>query len=102
MAVQRHECQLTKYLQFEAESAEGHSSSIVDLFESLRSPINFLQELEWDDEYQEGRFFTSLSKVRPFNVKSHPCFPTATVDGFQSSRAVLPLNRRAFPDGNVP
>jgi len=102
MAVQRHECQLTKYLQFEAESAEGHSSSIVDLFESLRSPINFLQELEWDDEYQEGRFFTSLSKVRPFNVKSQPCFPTATADGFQSSRAVLPLNRRPFPDGNVP
>ncbi|PPQ80348.1 hypothetical protein CVT25_003631 [Psilocybe cyanescens] len=48
---------------FEAESTEGHSSSIVDLFDSLRSPINFLQELEWADEYQEGRFFTSLSKT---------------------------------------
>ncbi|KAF5329650.1 hypothetical protein D9619_008921 [Psilocybe cf. subviscida] len=49
--------------KFEAEGAEGHSSSIVDLFDSLRSPINFLQELEWEDEYQEGRFFTSLSKT---------------------------------------
>ncbi|KAH9477087.1 hypothetical protein JR316_0011003 [Psilocybe cubensis] len=49
--------------KFEAESVEGHSSSIVDLFDSLRSPINFLQELEWADEYQEGRFFTSLSKT---------------------------------------
>jgi hypothetical protein len=37
----------------------------VDLFDSLRSPINFLQELEWEDAYQEGRFFTSLAKVGP-------------------------------------
>ncbi|KAF8841859.1 hypothetical protein BDN67DRAFT_966570 [Paxillus ammoniavirescens] len=49
--------------KFEAENAEGHSSSIVDLFDSLRSPITFLQELEWSDEYQNARFFTSLSKT---------------------------------------
>ncbi|KAH7927207.1 hypothetical protein BV22DRAFT_1085505 [Leucogyrophana mollusca] len=49
--------------KFEAENAEGHSSSIVDLFDSLRSPITFLQDLEWSDEYQEARFFTSLSKT---------------------------------------
>ncbi|KAI9571922.1 hypothetical protein HD554DRAFT_2070327 [Boletus coccyginus] len=49
--------------KFEAENTDGHSSSIVDLFESLRSPITFLQELEWSDEYQNARFFTSLSKT---------------------------------------
>ncbi|KAF8064055.1 hypothetical protein FPV67DRAFT_1503362 [Lyophyllum atratum] len=49
--------------KFEAEGAEGHSSSIVDLFDSLRSPINFLQDLEWEDEYQNGRFFTALAKT---------------------------------------
>ncbi|KAF7420843.1 hypothetical protein PC9H_011361 [Pleurotus ostreatus] len=49
--------------KFEAEATEGHSSSIVDLFESLRSPISFLQDLEWSDEYQEARFFTSLAKT---------------------------------------
>ncbi|PFH47552.1 hypothetical protein AMATHDRAFT_6645 [Amanita thiersii Skay4041] len=49
--------------KFEAEGVEGHSSSIVDLFDSLRSPINFLQELEWADDYQQARFFTSLSKT---------------------------------------
>ncbi|KAI0318044.1 hypothetical protein OF83DRAFT_1118175 [Amylostereum chailletii] len=49
--------------KFEAEGAEGHSSSIVDLFDSLRSPINFLQDLEWSDQYQEARFYTSLSKT---------------------------------------
>ncbi|EKM76561.1 hypothetical protein AGABI1DRAFT_62905 [Agaricus bisporus var. burnettii JB137-S8] len=48
--------------KFEAEGTEGHSSSIVDLFDSLRSPINFLQDLEWTDQYQEARFFTHLSK----------------------------------------
>jgi len=49
--------------KFEAEGSEGHSSSIVDLFDSLRSPINFLQDLQWSDEYQEARFFTHLSKA---------------------------------------
>ncbi|KIK25250.1 hypothetical protein PISMIDRAFT_97293 [Pisolithus microcarpus 441] len=49
--------------KFQAENADGHSSSIVDLFDSLRSPIAFLQELEWSDEYQNARFFTSLSKT---------------------------------------
>ncbi|KAI3608687.1 c2 domain protein [Moniliophthora roreri] len=49
--------------KFQAEDAEGHSSSIVDLFDSLRSPITFLQDLEWDDEYQNARFFTALSKT---------------------------------------
>jgi len=29
----------------------------------LRSPINFLQELQWANQYQEARFFTSLSNV---------------------------------------
>ena len=51
------------FLQFEAEGAEGHSSSIVDLFDSLRSPINFLLDLGWPDQYQEARFFTGLAKV---------------------------------------
>ncbi|KAG9310974.1 hypothetical protein JVU11DRAFT_8852 [Chiua virens] len=49
--------------KFEAENTDGHSSSIVDLFDSLRSPLAFLQDLEWSDEYQNARFFTSLSKT---------------------------------------
>ncbi|KAJ7153568.1 hypothetical protein C8R43DRAFT_1126845 [Mycena crocata] len=48
--------------KFQAEGTEGHSSSIVDLFDSLRSPIEFLQDLEWEDDYQDARFFTALSK----------------------------------------
>lgn len=56
--------QAIKADKFEAEDASGHSTSIIDLFDSLRSPINFLQELEWSDPYQGARFATSLSKVR--------------------------------------
>ncbi|KAF8216949.1 cytoplasm protein [Mycena galopus ATCC 62051] len=48
--------------KFRAEGTEGHSSSIVDLFESLRSPIDFLLDLEWEDEFQSARFFTALSR----------------------------------------
>ncbi|KAJ7887938.1 hypothetical protein B0H13DRAFT_2198405, partial [Mycena leptocephala] len=48
--------------KFQAEGNEGHSSSIVDLFDSLRSPIDFLLDLEWEDDYQDARFFTALSK----------------------------------------
>ncbi|TFK96931.1 hypothetical protein BDV98DRAFT_607974 [Pterulicium gracile] len=49
--------------KFESETEDGHSSSIIDLFDSLRSPINFMQELELSDEYQDARFRTSLSKT---------------------------------------
>ncbi|KAF8315851.1 hypothetical protein DL93DRAFT_2125393 [Clavulina sp. PMI_390] len=49
--------------QFEAVGEEGHSSSIVDLFEFMKPPIDFLLELEWTDQYEEARFLTSLSKT---------------------------------------
>ncbi|EKM52682.1 uncharacterized protein PHACADRAFT_261272 [Phanerochaete carnosa HHB-10118-sp] len=48
---------------FQAEGPEGHSSSIIDLFDSLRSPVSFLEDLQWTDEYQEAKFYTSLSKT---------------------------------------
>lgn len=61
-------------MQFQAEGTEGHSSSIVDLFDSLRSPINFLDELQWTDELQEARFFTSLSRVSHYAIDSTNSF----------------------------
>jgi hypothetical protein len=48
---------------FEPKGEERNSSSVVDLFFSLDTPINFLMDLKWPDEYQEARFFTSLAKV---------------------------------------
>ncbi|KAF8335868.1 uncharacterized protein EI90DRAFT_2912352 [Cantharellus anzutake] len=49
--------------QFETEGEESHSSSIIDLFDSLKPPIDFLLELKWTDVYEEARFFTSLAKT---------------------------------------
>lgn len=80
--------------QFESESSEGHSSSIVDLFESLKVPISFLQELEWEDGYQEGRFFTSLSHVRYISQHEHMKSTYLTFifsDNIQGHRTVLSL-----------
>ncbi|KZT37680.1 hypothetical protein SISSUDRAFT_987298 [Sistotremastrum suecicum HHB10207 ss-3] len=48
--------------KFEPEEGSTTSSSIVDLFDSLRSPISFLLDLKWPDGYQNARFFTGLSK----------------------------------------
>lgn len=50
--------------KFEAEGEEGHSSSIIDLFSNLKSPIDYLSDLHWPDPYQEAKFFTTLSKAR--------------------------------------
>lgn len=49
--------------KFEAEGEEGHSSSIIDLFSNLKSPIDYLSDLHWPDPYQEAKFFTTLSKT---------------------------------------
>ncbi|KIY65186.1 hypothetical protein CYLTODRAFT_357221 [Cylindrobasidium torrendii FP15055 ss-10] len=49
--------------KWESEGPEGHSTSIVDLFDSLKSPINVLLDLEWEDEYQTARFFTALART---------------------------------------
>ncbi|KAG8760622.1 hypothetical protein FRC14_002468 [Serendipita sp. 396] len=48
---------------FEPKGAERNSSSVVDLFYSLDTPINFLMDLGWPDPYQEARFCTSLAKT---------------------------------------
>lgn len=48
---------------FEPKGAERHSSSVVDLFYSLDTPINFLMDLQWPNAYQEARFCTTLAKT---------------------------------------
>lgn len=41
-----------------------NSSSIVDVFRSFSSAVDFLYSLEWPDLYQEAQFLTALAKVR--------------------------------------
>ncbi|KAI8333569.1 hypothetical protein BC941DRAFT_433809 [Chlamydoabsidia padenii] len=40
-----------------------HSSSIVDLFSLFHQAVDFVQKLQWPNEYQRCRFMTALSKV---------------------------------------
>lgn len=87
--------------KFEASDAAGHSSSIVDLFESMRSPIDFLKELEWVDEYQEARFFTVLSKVSYLNQARFNLLSYMFPDHQQSHRTVLPERRGVIHDRDV-
>ncbi|CCO33125.1 putative protein C11E3,02c [Rhizoctonia solani AG-1 IB] len=45
------------------EGEDRNSSSIVDLFGSLNSPIEFILDLEWPDEYHNARFMTRLAST---------------------------------------
>ncbi|KAH8918736.1 hypothetical protein BT69DRAFT_1322630 [Atractiella rhizophila] len=49
--------------QFVGEGQDQNSSSIVDLLDSCKSAIEFLQKLEWPDKYQNALYFTALSKT---------------------------------------
>ncbi|CAO3598850.1 unnamed protein product [Absidia cylindrospora] len=40
-----------------------HSSSIVDLFSLFHQAVDFVQKLQWPNEYQRCRFMTALAKV---------------------------------------
>jgi hypothetical protein len=40
-----------------------HSSSVVDLFSMFHQAVDFVQGLEWPNDYQYFRFMTVLSKV---------------------------------------
>jgi hypothetical protein len=101
--VRRHVICTESIGKFESEGSEGFSSSIVDLFDSLRSPITVLQDLDWSDEYQEARFFTSISKV-VLCLDAWSLFLTTVLfrtDHQQGCRAVLQGYRRAFHDRDV-
>ncbi|KAH8915994.1 hypothetical protein BT69DRAFT_1270943 [Atractiella rhizophila] len=49
--------------QFVGEGQDQNSSSIVDLLDSCKSAIDFLQKLDWPDQYQNALYFTALSKT---------------------------------------
>ncbi|QRW24518.1 C2 domain-containing protein [Rhizoctonia solani] len=49
--------------KFVPEGEDRNSSSVVDLFGSLNSPIEFILDLEWPDEYHNARFMTRLAST---------------------------------------
>ncbi|KIL57397.1 hypothetical protein M378DRAFT_1029324, partial [Amanita muscaria Koide BX008] len=77
---------------------KGHSSSIVDLFDSLRSPtFSLLPELEWADAYQEARFFTSLSKAPLFSAPRRPVQVLPFVENLFLTEMLSHLNEYLEP-----
>lgn len=49
--------------QFEPEETATHSSSIVDLIDSCKAPVDFILRLKWPNEYEHAKFLTGLSRV---------------------------------------
>nr|ACZ81461.1 CND05260 [Kwoniella heveanensis] len=49
--------------KFEPCSPNGPSSSVTDLFDSFRSSVSFMMDLNWPDEHQLAVFATRLAKI---------------------------------------
>lgn len=91
-----------------------HSSSIVDLFSLFHQAVDFVQKLQWPNEYQHCRFMTALSKVIGVALTQYtnaleerishdivpPSFHSADHDGSFLRKAKLQLtgNRTMRPD----
>ena len=58
---------------FEPEETATHSSSVVDLIESCKAPVEFILGLEWPDEFGHAKFLTGLSRVRLSHALIAPC-----------------------------
>ncbi|BEJ13854.1 hypothetical protein CspHIS471_0310280 [Cutaneotrichosporon sp. HIS471] len=52
-------------------TANGHSSSVTDLFASFHSAMSFLLDLDWDDPEQMAAFATRLSKIISLSVDDY-------------------------------
>ncbi|WVW78775.1 hypothetical protein I302_100737 [Kwoniella bestiolae CBS 10118] len=56
---------------FEPTSANGPSSSVTDLFDSFRSAVQFLMDLNWPDEQQLAGFATRLAKIISISINDY-------------------------------
>ncbi|WVF70101.1 hypothetical protein IAT40_004889 [Kwoniella sp. CBS 6097] len=59
--------------RFEPCSSNGPSSSVTDLFDSFRSAVSFLMDLNWPDEQQLAAFATQLAKIISLAINEY-CF----------------------------
>ncbi|GAA6018841.1 hypothetical protein JCM11491_006882 [Sporobolomyces phaffii] len=56
---------------FEPEETATHSSSIVDLIESCKAPVEFILGLKWPDEYGHAKFLTALSRTIAKSIEQY-------------------------------
>ncbi|GJN93965.1 hypothetical protein Rhopal_007026-T1 [Rhodotorula paludigena] len=57
--------------RFEPEETATHSSSVVDLIESCKAPVNWLLALKWPNEYDHARFLTALSRTIAKSIEQY-------------------------------
>ncbi|GAA5862773.1 hypothetical protein JCM3774_001917 [Rhodotorula dairenensis] len=57
--------------QFEPEETATHSSSIVDLIDSCKAPVDFINNLRWPNEYENAKFLTALSRTIAKSIEQY-------------------------------
>ncbi|KPV71926.1 uncharacterized protein RHOBADRAFT_9273, partial [Rhodotorula graminis WP1] len=57
--------------QFEPEETATHSSSIVDLIDSCKAPVEFILNLKWPNEYENAKFLTGLSRTIAKSIEQY-------------------------------
>ncbi|GAA6063594.1 hypothetical protein JCM10212_000988 [Sporobolomyces blumeae] len=56
---------------FEPEETATHSSSIVDLIESCKAPVEFILGLDWPNEFENAKFLTGLSRTIAKSIEQY-------------------------------
>ncbi|GAA5923191.1 hypothetical protein JCM3775_007461 [Rhodotorula graminis] len=57
--------------KFEPEETATHSSSIVDLIDSCKAPVEFILNLKWPNEYENAKFLTGLSRTIAKSIEQY-------------------------------
>ncbi|KAG0145343.1 hypothetical protein CROQUDRAFT_658787 [Cronartium quercuum f. sp. fusiforme G11] len=57
--------------KFVREGNDSHSSSIIDLMDSCKSAVDFVQKLNWPDEYQNAKFLTRLARTISKSIEQY-------------------------------
>ncbi|EGF99428.1 uncharacterized protein MELLADRAFT_50709 [Melampsora larici-populina 98AG31] len=57
--------------KFLPEGNDSHSSSVVDLMDSCKSAVDFVQKLNWPNEYQNAKFMTRLARTISKSIEQY-------------------------------
>lgn len=57
--------------KFVPEGNDSHSSSVVDLMDSCKSAVDFVQKLNWPNEYQNAKFMTRLARTISKSIEQY-------------------------------
>lgn len=97
--------------KFLPEGNDNHSSSIIDLMDSCRSAVDFIQKLNWPNEYQNAKFMTKLARVISKSIEQYSgiieqsfveeMFPKASTDADrEANRSAIWTRARMVVQGD--